>query len=158
MKLKSLLIKLAFRVPTAPHAHPSGLYRALYYVLDKHFLYTNSHRAILHRGILNIWHRGTLNIWHRGILNILHKAYLNMLHRGNILLHRAACEKTFHANFFFIPTFNWLQMISTAMMQGFQKCDQIWNCSMGSGWKNWTGRQTDKHDVNFNIDIWFLKS
>ena len=49
-------IKLAFRAPMAPYSRPSGLYRAVYYVLEKHFPYTNLHRAnlnILHRGILN---------------------------------------------------------------------------------------------------------
>ena len=38
-----------------------------------------------------------------------------MLYRGNNLLHRAACEKTYHANFFFVYAINGLQIILLAL-------------------------------------------
>ena len=63
---------LAFWVPIASYARPLGLYRAVYYFLDKHFLYTN-----LHKAILNILHRAILNILHIAVLNILDRASLN---------------------------------------------------------------------------------
>ena len=38
-------------------------------------------------------------------------------------------------------------------MQGFQKCVQNWNRTMGRGWKNWTNKQTDKQ-TDFR-ELWY---
>ena len=73
---------------------PLGFIQSSILYFGQTVLYAN-----LHIAFFNISHRGTLNILYRPVLNILHRASLNMLHRGNILLHRAACEKTFHAIF-----------------------------------------------------------
>ena len=45
----------------------------------------------------------------------LHRAIFKILHRANILLYRAAYEKTFHAYFFLISTSTGLQTILLAL-------------------------------------------
>ena len=69
-----------------------------------------------------------------------------MSHRGTILLHRAACKKSFHANFFFISAFNRLQIILLELpWHKDSKYVLRFEIVPGEGGeKNWTNKQTNR--------------